>query len=115
MPSTFSPLYEYRVGGSLSSTDPTYIKRSADVELYNALSAGEFCYVLTSRQMGKSSLRMQMRSRLTASSQGQCISLDISRIGSEDITPNQFYQGIAFEILRSLSALPTNSFKAVVG
>ena len=95
------PLYEYRVGGSLSSTDPTYIKRSADIDLYNALSAGEFCYVLTSRQMGKSSLRMQMRSRLTASSQGQCISLDISRIGSEDITPNQWYQGIAFEILRS--------------
>ena len=42
-----------------------------------------------------------MRSRLTQSNQGQCISLDVSRIGSEEITPNQWYQGIAFEILRS--------------
>ncbi|MEM9218105.1 MAG: AAA-like domain-containing protein [Cyanobacteria bacterium P01_F01_bin.150] len=100
MPLKTSPLYEYRVGGSLSSTDPTYIKRSADIDLYQSLSSGEFCYVLTSRQMGKSSLRMQMRSRLTESNQGQCISLDISRIGSAEITPNQWYQGIAFEILR---------------
>ena len=95
------PTYQYRVGGSLSSSDPTYIKRTADTVLYDALSAGEFCYVLTSRQMGKSSLRMQMRSRLTQLNQGQCISLDISRMGSEDLTPNQWYQGIAFEILRS--------------
>ena len=111
MSSPTLPLYEYRVGGSLSSTDPTYIKRSADVELYRALSVGDFCYVLTSRQMGKSSLRMQMRSRLTQSNQGQCISLDLSRIGSEDITPNQWYQGIAFEILRSCQLSKTIDLK----
>ena len=105
------PRYEYRVGGSLSSTDPTYIERSADVQLYQALSAGDFCYVLTSRQMGKSSLRMQMRSRLTQSNQGHCVSLDISRIGSEDITSNQWYQGIAFEILRSCQLSRTFDLK----
>ncbi|HHP7243615.1 MAG TPA: AAA-like domain-containing protein [Elainellaceae cyanobacterium] len=95
-------MYEYRVGGSLGTTDPTYIKRRADTTLYQSLLAGEFCYVLTSRQMGKSSLRMQMRHQIEQSGQGRCASIDISRIGSEHINPNQWYQGIAFDLLRNL-------------
>jgi hypothetical protein len=35
---------------------PSSLERQADKELFEGLLVGEFCYVLTSRQMGKSSL-----------------------------------------------------------
>ena len=49
----------YQIGGSLDYKAPTYIERQADGELHRALLAGEFCYVFTSRQMGKSSLMVR--------------------------------------------------------
>jgi len=97
-------MYEYRVGGSLAADDPTYIKRHADNELYQALVRGEFCYVLSSRQMGKSSLRVQTRHRLEASGQGHCVAIDMTRIGSRQLSPEQWYQGIAFELQRKLGS-----------
>ena len=42
-------------GGTLPPDTPSYVKRPADDELFKLALAGEFCYVLTSRQMGKSS------------------------------------------------------------
>ncbi|MEO1520672.1 MAG: AAA-like domain-containing protein [Cyanobacteria bacterium J06633_2] len=100
-------MYEYHVGGSLGITDPTYIERRADVELYEALREGKFCYVLTSRQMGKSSLRARTRSRIEKERIGRCASIDMTRIGSDDVTPNQWYQGIAFALLRQFQLLQT--------
>jgi hypothetical protein len=49
----------YKVGGSLRYNHPTYITRKADRDIYDALKQKEFCYVLNSRQMGKSSLRVR--------------------------------------------------------
>ncbi|MFE4106131.1 AAA-like domain-containing protein [Almyronema epifaneia] len=95
-------MFDYQVGGSLAVDNPTYIERQSDHHLYEALLRGELCYVLTSRQMGKSSLRLRTRHRIHRASQGHCASVDMTRIGSENITANQWYQGIAFDLLRSL-------------
>lgn len=69
--------YRYIVGGTLFSNANSYIMRQADHDLYEALTARKFCYVLNSRQTGKSSLRVQMESRLAAIGTS-CAVLDFS-------------------------------------
>jgi len=88
----------YKVGGSLEYQHPTYVVRQADAQLYQGLINGEFCYVLNSRQMGKSSLRVQMTKKLKA--QGiKCAAIDMTRIGSH-VTPEEWYGGLVSELLR---------------
>src|SRR5919199_3512677 len=89
---TTKPSY-YQVGGSLTNNAPNYVKRQADDDLYNRLKAGEFCYVLNSRQMGKSSLQVRTIQRLT--NEGiACAAIDISEIGHRGVTPEQWYAGL---------------------
>jgi len=53
-------------GGTLRSGAASYVSRPADRELLAATLAGDFCYVLTPRQMGKSSLMVRTARRLQA-------------------------------------------------
>ncbi len=87
----------YQVGGALPTQAPCYIERNADHQLLQALKAGEYCYIFDSRQMGKSSLLVRSRSRLEKEG-CRCVWLDLSIIGSENITPERWYLGIASEL-----------------
>ena len=88
-----SPTYEYQAGGSLPLNAPSYIERQADDDFYQGLKQGEFCYVLNARQMGKSSLRVRTMARLRAEGIA-CASIDITEIGSDEVTLEQWYAGL---------------------
>lgn len=90
-------LYQYQVGGSLKNDDPHYVKRQADDTLYEALKNRQFCYILNARQMGKSSLLVRTKSRLEAEGY-RCTTLDMTQIGSENITPLQWYKGMVTDL-----------------
>ena len=44
----------YQASGTLEADAPSYVQRQADHDLLAHVIAGDFCYVLTPRQMGKS-------------------------------------------------------------
>ena len=90
----------YKVGGSLRYGHPTYIIRSADKKLYKALKQKEFCYVLNSRQMGKSSLRV--RTMKTLAKEGfKCAAIDLGILG-RFTNSSQWYGGLVSELWRKL-------------
>ncbi len=96
--------FAYRhLGGSLPVEDPTYVVRDADRQLYQALSDREFCYVLNSRQMGKSSLRVRVMQQLQADGIA-CAVVDLSAMGTES-TESAWYKGIAYRIMRNFRAV----------
>ena len=82
---------------------PSYIERAADGELYKQGLAGDFCYVLTPRQMGKSSLMARTAKRLREQSgKIRTAILDLSRMGGEQDKPDAWYYGLARRLIQDL-------------
>ena len=91
----------YRVGGNLPPDAPSYVKRKADEQLYQKLKEGEFCYVLNSRQMGKSSLWVRVKQRLERED-FICAAIDLSGIGQGE--KEQWYKSFANRLTKSFDS-----------
>lgn len=87
-----NPKTFFVTGGTLRPDAACYVERHADREIYEGLSAGDFCYVLTSRQMGKSSLMVRTVKRLRADGRAVAV-LDLTAIG-QNLTVEQWYSGL---------------------
>ncbi len=90
----------YKVGGALRYNHPSYVIRQADRQLLQYLKAGEYCFVLSSRQMGKSSLRVRI-SRQLRDAEMQYAAVDLTLMGS-DVTAQQWYEGFIYQVLNGL-------------
>jgi WD40 repeat protein len=91
----------YITGGALPGDALFYVVRRDDAILQEALRRGEFCYVLTPRQMGKSSLVVQMARRLRAENIRVAV-IDLQNIGL-NLTLEQWYLGLLDSLGQGLS------------
>jgi formylglycine-generating enzyme required for sulfatase activity len=91
-------------GGTLKPNVPSYVERAADREFLERLSDGDFCYVLTPRQMGKSSLMARTATILRENGVLTAI-IDLTTIGEggkSNESASSWYLGIARAIAREL-------------
>jgi GTPase SAR1 family protein len=96
------PDFRYQVGGSLPPDIPSYIPRESDKLLYQALSAGEFCYILNSHQTGKSSLMFRTEKALEQAGIISCV-LDFLMYEENAV---QWYYGIISQLDGKFQLLP---------
>jgi WD40 repeat protein len=78
-----------------------YLRRFADEQLLALCRTGTFAYVLTARQMGKSSLMINTEEHL-AEEGIRTVEIDLNGIGVK-VTRDEWYRGILFEIQSQLS------------
>lgn len=90
----------YITGGTLRRDAACYVARQADSQIYESLTRGEFCYALTARQLGKSSLMVRAAARLREEGVGVAV-LDLTATG-QNITAEQWYYGLLGQIGRQL-------------
>ena len=82
----------FHIGGTLHQDAPSYLERQADRDLLESLLRGDFCYVLTSRQMGKSSLMVRTAKRLK-DKKCSVVTLDLTALG-QNVGTEQWYGGL---------------------
>jgi WD40 repeat protein len=83
----------FTVGGTVQANERgLYISRRADGELLALCRAATFAYVLTPRQMGKSSLMIRTAEQLMEEGV-QSVIVDLTQIGTQ-VTVEQWYKGL---------------------
>ncbi|MGA1132218.1 MAG: AAA-like domain-containing protein, partial [Prochlorotrichaceae cyanobacterium] len=100
------PTITYSVGGTVQASGGYYVERSADGELLDLCLKGEFAYVLTSRQMGKSSLMIRTAETLrqrkdTKADQTVPVIVDLTGLGTPG-DQETWYRGFLLEVVRKL-------------
>ncbi|BAY27939.1 WD-repeat protein [Calothrix sp. NIES-2100] len=98
----------YTVGGTVQANDQgLYISRQADQELLKLCRTASFAYVLTPRQLGKSSLMIRTAEQLIEEGI-QCAIVDISGVLGTQVTAEQWYKGL-LDAIASQLMLNTNT------
>lgn len=91
----------YTVGGTVQAGSGVYLQRHADGEMLAHCRAGNFAYVLTARQLGKSSLMVRTADQLTA--EGICTAvIDLTELGVQ-ATSSEWYLGLILKLAFELN------------
>jgi AAA-like domain len=88
--------FAFVAGGTVQAGGGVYIERTADRTLIEHCRAGDFTYILTSRQMGKSSLMIRTAERL-AEEGARPVIIDLTEFGAQT-TAEQWYKGLLFAL-----------------
>lgn len=97
----------YTVGGTVQAGGGFYIKRKADDDLLKYCRASEFAFILSSRQVGKSSLMVRTAQQLDREGIRSVI-IDLSSFGVK-ISAEEWFLGILNEVSNTLN-LQTDIF-----
>jgi hypothetical protein len=100
MSAEIPPTEFFVAGGTLGANVPSYVPRPTDDELLALTLAREFCYVLTPRQMGKSSLMVRTARRLQARGVQTAI-IDLTQLGT-GLSVGRWYLGLLSGLGRRL-------------
>ena len=92
--------FMFVAGGAVQAGGGIYLERDADRELLRHCLAGDFTYILTSRQMGKSSLMYRAAERL-ADSGARPVIIDLTELGAQT-TADQWYKGFLLLVQEQL-------------
>lgn len=98
----------FTVGGTVQAGSGTYLTRPVDDELLQLCRAGEYAYVLTARQMGKSSLMVQTATALHEETAASVI-IDLSQIGA-NVSAESWYVGL-LTMIESRLALDVDAYE----
>jgi hypothetical protein len=91
-----SEAFVFVAGGTVQAGGGVYLERAADRAVLEHCRAGDFTYILTSRQMGKSSMMIRTAERL-AQEDTLPVIIDLTELGTQT-TPEQWYKGFLFAV-----------------
>ena len=89
----------YTNGGPVQVGGGVYIERKADHDLLRHCHGGDYVFILTSRQVGKSSLMNNVVRQLKADDDTESVIVDLARMGAH-LSAEQWYQGLLTRIER---------------